>query len=458
MNERVPDQIALGVLTQFFPPELIDEVVALTGRREARRRSLPARLTVYFVLAMCLFRQVGYEEVIRLLSEGLEGRRWRVPCTAAISRARARLGPAPLRALFDRVCRPIAEPDTLGAWYRGWRLVAIDGTALEVPDTAANAEYFGRAASDRGAGAFPQVRVVALAECGTHAAFGAAIGPFSVSEVALVEQLWPCLTPGMLVLADRNFPAFPRWRAAKASGADLLWRVKSNAVLPACKYLDDGSYLSQIFASSDYYQCADPQDVRVIEYTLADSPEVYRLITTILDPHHAAARELAALYHQRWEIESVLDEIKVHQHGSQATLRSKHPDGVLQEVYGFLLVHHALRQIAHLAARVRTVDPDRISFTRTLNAVRRRVPAHAGSSPGSVARALRRCVAETCSRLLPPRRRRSYPRVVKRKMSHWPLKRAHHQLRTPAHAAGAITITPASRTTSKAKRKLPPSA
>ncbi|MFD3537586.1 IS4 family transposase [Streptomyces sp. NPDC058664] len=238
------DRIALGVLTRVFPAELIDEVVVGTGRGEVRRRKLPARVVVYFVLAMCLFRPAGYEEVARLLSQGLRG--WEVPCTAAISRARARLGPEPLRVLFERVCRPVAGPDTPGTWYRRWRLVAVDGTALEVPDTAVNAEHFGRAVSDRGAGAFPQVRMVVLAECGTHAVFGVAMGPFTVSEVALVGQLWEHLEPGMLVLADRNFPAFPRWRAALAGGADLLWRVKSNAVLPVCRQLDDGSYLSEV--------------------------------------------------------------------------------------------------------------------------------------------------------------------------------------------------------------------
>ncbi|AQW48308.1 transposase [Streptomyces hygroscopicus] len=379
------DQIALGVLTKVFPPGLVDEVVDATGRREVRRRRLPARVVVYFVLAMCLFRSAGYEEVLRLLSEGLRRDGWDVPCTAAVSRARVRLGPEPLRVLFDRVCRPVATAETAGAWYRQWRLVAIDGTAFEVPDTQANADYFGRAVSDRGAGAFPQVRLVMLAECGTHAVFGAAMGPFTVSEVALAGQLWDRMEPGMLVLADRNFPAFPRWRAARAGGADLLWRVKSNAVLPLCQQLEDGSYLSQIFASADYYQCSDPEHVRVIEYTLEGSTEVYRLITTVLDPDQAPARELAVLYHERWEIESLLDELKVHQAGARSVLRSKTPDGVEQEVHGMLLVHHALRQLAHLAARSRRVDPDRVSFTRTLHAARRQVPAQAGFSPRKTA-------------------------------------------------------------------------
>lgn len=233
--------------------------------------------------------------------------------------------------------------------------------------------------------------------------------------------------------------------------------MKSNAVLPVCKQLDDGSYLSQIFASADYYQCADPQHVRVLEYTLAASNDVYRLITSILDPEQAPARELAVHYHERWEIESLLDELKVHQRGPGALLRSKTPEGVTQELYGFLLVHWALRQLAHLAARSREIDPYRISFTRTLHAARRQVPAQAGFSPGRLARALRATVAEIASRLLPARRIRTCPRVVRRKVSHWCLKRPEHvnwpQL--PAPTTETVTITPASRTTSKAKGKLP---
>ncbi|MGW4825897.1 IS4 family transposase [Streptomyces sp. NPDC004227] len=389
VEERLSDRIALGVLTRVFPAELVDEVVAETGRSEKRIRLLPARVTVYFVLAMCLFSGQAYEEVARLLTEGLawSGRwrgAWEVPSTGAISRARARLGAEPLRALFGRVCRPVATPETVGAWYRGRRLVAVDGTTLDVADTPDNDAFFGRPGSGRGdkKSAFPQVRLVVLAECGTHAVFAAATGPCTVAETVLADTLLPCLQPGMLLLADRNFPGFDRWKTAAATGADLLWRVKSDVVLAIREQYADGSYLSEIYAARDRRR-AHAQLVRVVEYTVAGHQDVgpIRLITTILDPDQAPAAELAALYHERWEVEGVLDEIKVHQRGPDVVLRSRYPDGVEQEVYGFLLVHHAVRQVMHQAAAQAGTDPDRMSFTRSLRVVRRQVPAQAAFSP-----------------------------------------------------------------------------
>jgi hypothetical protein len=336
---------------------------------------------------MCLFSGQGYEEVARLLTEGLawarrwQGR-WEVPSTAAISRARARLGVQPLRLLFDRVCRPLATRETKGAFYRGWRVVAVDGTTMDVPDTASNVESFGRPGSSRGesGGAYPQVRVAALAECGTHAIFAAATGPLAEHETTLARRLLPSLTKGMLLIADRGFAGFELWTEAVATGADLLWRTKTNAVLPVVQMLADGSYLSHIVAAADRKR-ANPATVRVIEYTLAGTDTVYRLITTILDPQQAPATELAALYAQRWEFETTLDEIKTHQRGPGLVLRSRHPDGVKQEVYGFLLVHYAIRELMWQAALQADEDPDRISFTRTLNLVRRQVSAQAAFSP-----------------------------------------------------------------------------
>lgn len=387
--ERFSDRIALGVLTRAFPPELIDEVVAECGRVEQRRRLLPARVVVYFVLAMCLFSGQGYEEVARLLTCGLGNERaWRVPSTAAIGRARLRLGPEPLKALFARVCRPVATEATVGAWYRGWRLVAVDGTTFDLPDTDGNDAFFGRPGSSRGQrrGAYPQARMTAVVECGTHAVFAAEVGPLSVHETVLARRLFGRLTAGMLLLADRGFVGFDLWRAAAASGADLLWRVKNSAVLPVVEALGDGSYLSEIVAARDKNRRADPITVRVIEYTLGDGTNatdgtVYRLITTILDPQAAPAAELATLYAQRWEIETTLDEIKTHQGGPRLVLRSQHPEGVEQEIFAFLLVHHALRDLMHQAAHQAGRDPDRISFTRTLRVVRRHVTGQAAFSP-----------------------------------------------------------------------------
>ena len=387
-GERLPDRIAIGLLTVTFPPELVDRVVAETGRVQRRSRLLPARVVVYYVLAMCLFFGQGYEEVARLLTEGLAYARrwqgsWRVPTTAAITRARARLGPEPLRALFAAVCTPMAMEAGTGAFYRDWRLVAVDGTTFDVPDSAANAGFFGRPGSPRGegAGAFPQVRVTALAECGTHAIFAAELGPLAVHETELARRLSGHLRAGMLLIADRGFAGYDLWRAVAATGADLLWRVKNAAVLPVVEQLTDGSYLSHIYAARDKHRHADPARVRVVEYTLAGSATVYRLITTILDPAQAPALDLAGLYAQRWEFEMSLDELKVHQGAPRMVLRSHTPGGVQQEVYGFLLVHYAIRALMHQAALEADTDPDRVSFTRTLRLVRRQVTAQAALSP-----------------------------------------------------------------------------
>jgi hypothetical protein len=313
--ERLSDRIAIGVLTSTYPPALVDQVVAEAGRREERQRLLPARVVVWLVLAMALFSGQAYEEVARLLAGGLGwARRWqqwyRVPSTPAIAKARARLGPEPLALLFRRSAGPLATQETQGAWYRGLRVLSLDGTTLEVPDTPANAAAFGRPPSSRGEqAAFPQVRLLAVAECGTHAIIQATIGPFTSGEVTLAPEVFGVLAPGVLLLADRGFAGFGLWRQATATGAALVWRTRTNAVLPVVQPLADGSYLSQIVAASDHRHRRDPITVRVVEYTLGKdpgrpaTPAPYRLLTSILDPTQAPATELAALYHQRWEFE-----------------------------------------------------------------------------------------------------------------------------------------------------------
>jgi hypothetical protein len=269
------DRIAIGVLTRTYPPALVDRVVAESGRTQQRQRLLPARVVVYYVLAMCLFSQVGYEEVARLLTEGLAWTRrwrgsWQVPTTGAIARARARLGAEPLRALFAAAVRPLATPATQGAWYRGWRLLSLDGTTLDVADTPGNAAVFGRPAASRGGSAFPQLRVLGLAECGTHAIIDAALGPYATGELSLAPALTRWLGPGMLLLADRGLVSFDLWRTMTQTGADLLWRTRTNAVLPVVQTLPDGSYRSQIVAAHDHRHGRDPITVRVVEYRLQD--------------------------------------------------------------------------------------------------------------------------------------------------------------------------------------------
>jgi hypothetical protein len=387
-DERLSDRIAIGVLTRAFPPEAVDAAVASADRGEVRNRLLPARVVVYYVLAMCLFASQGYEEVMRLLVGGLEwmsrwGRAWAVPSTAAITKARVRLGAEPLRVLFESSVRPVATDATRGAWYRGRRLVAIDGATLDVPDTAENNEFFGRPGSSRGEGkgAFPQIRLVGLAECGTHVVFAVALGSYSSPERALATDVLAALTPGMLLLADRGFTGYELWQQAAATGADLLWRAGNSFNLPVLQELDDGSYLSQLARKDS----SDRISVRVIEYTIDDGhapeDEHYRLVTTLLDPEQAPALELAELYAQRWEFETALDELKTHQRGAKVVLRSKSPDGVQQEVWGFLLVHWAIRDLMHTAALDGDVDPDRVSFMRTLRLARRTVTEQAAFSP-----------------------------------------------------------------------------
>jgi hypothetical protein len=390
-DERLTDRIAVGVLTSTFPPALVDEVLKATGRVEKRHRLLPARVVVYFTLAMCLWADEGYEEVARLLVGGL-GRMarwrgsWQVPTTGALTQARARLGSGAMKALFERVALPTSAQGAVGSWWRGYRLVAIDGTVFDVPDTAPNQAHFGRPGSGRGDGksAFPQARVVALAECGTHAIIGAQIGACTTGETTLARGLFPLLHDGMLLLVDRGFCGYDLWHSAAATGAQLCWRVKANAVLAVSEALPDGSYLS--FLRPPQGNPGGPIIVRVIEYTLAhpsrkpDEPPI-RLITTLLDPTQAPATEVAALYGERWEQESAFDELKTHQRGAGRVLRSKSPEMVIQEIYAHLLVYYAIRALINRGAEPMDLDPDRVSFIRSLRVVRRQVTDQAAFSP-----------------------------------------------------------------------------
>ena len=313
---------------------------------------------------------------------------WSVPTKGALAQARSRLGSEPLRALFEQVAVPLAAAATAGAWYRDMRLVSIDGTCVDVADSPANAERFGRPGSGRGegVGGFPQLRLVALAECGTHAITRVALGPYTSGELALADELWESLGGGMLCLADRNFYSFERFQKARNTGAQLLWRIKSDVGLPRKQTLPDGSYLTSVYAPKNRKAKRDGAPARVIEYELDDpgrqgNDTRYRLLTTLLDPEQAPAQELAPLYTQRWEFEGALDELKVHQRGPRVVLRSKTPDGVIQEMYGYLCVHYAIRWLMHTVAIESGHDPDRLSFTRTLRAARRTTASHAGFSP-----------------------------------------------------------------------------
>ena len=395
------DRIGIGVLTRIVPRDVVDEVLLATGRREKRRRLLPARVVVYFVLAMSLFFDDGYEELIRKLVWGLEflgvwRKEWSIPTTGALSQARARLGEEPLRELFDRVAVPTARPGTRGAWLGSWRLMAIDGTVFDVADTPGNEAAFDRYRGPDKPGPFPQARVVGLAECGTHAIVVADIGGVRTGEHELARNLIPFIEPDMLVMADRGFYGLHMWTQFLATGADLLWRVSNSVGLPAYEVLPDGSYRSVLATAREQRLLknktardlgiteADGIAVRVIEYEIANREghgERIRLITSIIDPLDAPAIELAAAYQQRWEFEISLAELKTTQRGSRRVLRSKSPDMVRQELWGLLLTHYAIRTLIREAADDLNEDPDRISFIRTLRVIRRQVTDQAAFSP-----------------------------------------------------------------------------
>jgi len=391
---RLSDHVTLGVLTITVPAELIDAVLADTGRQSRRQRQLPARLVVYYVMALALYAEASYGEVLRCLLEGvrwlrLKGADPALADKSAITKARIRLGASPLMQLFARVARPLAEPDTRGAWYRGRRLVSLDGTTIDLADTPELEERFGRPAASRGSSSFPQLRLLTLAETGTHAIFAAALGRYQVSEAHLARELLQQLQPDMLCLADRAFVGFELWRTAAASGAVLLWRVRKNQVLPCRERLTDGSYLSRLYASPKHRRHEDGgMMVRVIDYRLEGGPDaepLYRLVTTLLDPAGAPAKELAALYHERWESEGAFAELKVALPGQRLMLRSRRADLAEQELYGLLLAHFALRRLIHDASRQAGCDPDTLSFTHTVRIVRRHLPFHAAFSPSPAA-------------------------------------------------------------------------
>ena len=391
-GSRITDYISLGVIARFFPVQKIHEVLEETQRASVRERDLPAHVVVYYVIALALYMRSSYREVLRCLLEGVQwlldpSSKVKVAGKSGISQARSRLGAEPLQKLYDAVATPIAEKRTKGAWYRQWRIVSLDGSTLDVADTADNDKAFGRPGSSRGSSAFPKIRFVALLENGTHVLWGAHMDRYATDELTLAEKVIPSLRPGMLCMADRFFPGYKLWGMAAKTGADLLWRVRQNARLEVEKRLPDGSYLSRIYASTkNRRKKRNGIVVRVIEYRLkdvADAEPMYRLTTTILDHEKAPAKELAALYHERWEIETTLDELKTHLRGAQIVLRSKTPELVRQEFFGLLMAHFAIRGLMHEAALKVDEDPDRLSFVHSVHVVQRRIARYGAIPPSA---------------------------------------------------------------------------
>ena len=379
-GSRITDYISIGVITTMVPEAKVREVLRQTSRESVRKRDLPALVVVYHVMALALHMRSSAREVLRCLLEGVQ---WlldpsvkvKVAGDSGISQARSRLGAEPMERLYREVAAPIAVDATRGAWYQKWRVVSLDGSTLDVADTVENEEAFGKTESGRGKSAFPKLRFVALLENGTHVLWAGKMDRYDTGETTLADTVVESLRPGMLCLADRLFFGYKLWKKASGTRADLLWRVKGNLRLDMEQRLPDGSYLSHVYPSTgDRRHQRSGIQVRVIEYRLKGSKELYRLITTILDHNKASAAELAALYHERWEIENSLDELKTHLRGAQIVLRSKTPELVKQEFFGLMLTHYAIRGLMHQAALKADEDPDRLSFVHTVHVVQRRLP------------------------------------------------------------------------------------
>jgi len=370
-----------------IPAELIEQAIGETNAGEERARSLPAQLVVSLVIAMSLWSRDSMRDVLKNLIDGMSeawvkvGKYWRVPCKSAITQARQRLGARVMSQLFHRLVRPMATTETLGAFLNGLRIVVVDGTCFDVPDSNENARVFGRPSSRTGTqAAFPKVRLVILVEAGTHLIFDALMCPYRIGERVRALKLLRSVSTGMLLMWDRGLHSYAMVHATVAKGCDYLGRIPANVKFLAEKPLEDGSYLSWIYPSLKLRKKGcQPILVRVIEYTIEhpDNPIeqlTYRLITSLLDIDKFPAELLAREYHQRWEVENTIDELKIHLLGRKTHVRSQKPREVVQEVYGWLLGHWAVRLLMFQAATSAAVPPLRLSFTVTLRVIRRAIP------------------------------------------------------------------------------------
>lgn len=391
---RLSDYLSASLLARVIPPEAVHAVLDEHGCNSRRVRSFPAVAGVYYCMALSLYPEAAYEEVFAVVAQGLA---WSSGAAepalvrkSSISELRGRIGAAPLADLVRLCCVPLAqERSHPEAFYAGRRLVAIDGSSFELPDEADNAATFGYPGSRTsvaGHAGYPQARCVVLVECVTHAVLGANIGPYRTGEWELCAPLLAHLGPGMLCMADRGFNGFEHWQQARATGADLLWRCSDTRKLPVQTLLEDGSYLSVLRPAGVGPAKAVEQGipVRVIEYAMpgaADAQPRYRLLTTLLDPNEAPAMELAALYHQRWEIEAVFDELKTHLRQSKRVLRSKTPELVRQEFYGWVLAHYAVRWLLHQGATRHRLPHAELSFKGHVELLRRTQPRSGAFPP-----------------------------------------------------------------------------
>ncbi len=356
----------MGVLALCFPMPEVQRIIKQCGKASRRVRDLPAAVVAFYVMALSLFPSVGYGSVLQWLLCGLQwldSGTFRLSGKGPLSRARQRLGEEPMRRIFEQLAPPLADPDLPGSFWKGLHVVAVDGSTLALQDTVANSEAFGRSSNQNGMAAYPRARFVVLVEVGTHLIFAARMGRYNQSEITLAGEVLDQLRPGMLCLADRLFPGYDLWKRAAASGAHLMWRSKVSLPLVRVGELPDGSWLGRWLPSKRLKDDPEGQIVRVVEYCLgAEGSEIFRLITTLIDPAAVSARELAAFYPQRWEVELTIKEGKTVLRQSQITLRSKVPELVRQEFWGLLLAHHLVRKMMAKAALERRIDPDALSF------------------------------------------------------------------------------------------------
>jgi hypothetical protein len=436
-DAKLTDEIALEAIASAVPEEVVRAVVSDLGAAEERDRKLPTHVTLMLGIGMNLYPSESLERVYRKMVKGLRFI-WPDPeielvTKGAISQARYRVGAAPMVELFRRVCQPLATADTRGAFLFGLRLMAVDGTCEDLPDTPENVRVFGRPNGGRGEGAFPQVQAVYLCECGTHAIVDAGFWPIATSERVGGLRVLRSVKAGMLVMWDRGFHSFDMAKKTRAQHADFLGRVPSHVKLKVRQRLPDGSYLAYLYPS-------DPKRkkrgehllVRVIEYTVDDETRVghgerHRLITSLLDHKQFPALDLACAYHERWEVEITIDEIDTHQRLVSTPLRSQKPVGVLQELYGLLVAHYAVRSVMHAAALEADVDPDRLSFTNALSLICDAISEFQMVDPLQRTTLFQRLLRDIARHLLPERDNRCNPRVVKRKMSNFPRKRPEHR-------------------------------
>jgi hypothetical protein len=451
-ESKFSSELHLEAIGRAVPRAEIKAALQATRVQEDRERKLNMVAVVLLTIAMSIYTHLSIGDVMGKLARGLRfiwpNPDYAVPKDSAIAYRRYQLGARPMVALFHRVCRPMATPQTPGAFLCGLRLMAIDGTVEDVPDTPANVAAFGRHHGDRGDSAFPQVQGVYLAECGTHAIVDAGFWPYHTSERVGGFRMLRSLEKGMLIMWDRGFHDFDMLVKAQKQGAQVLGRLPSHVKPKRVRTLPDGSHLAYLYPSE--YQrrkCGERLLVRIVEYTIVDPAlpgygEHHRLVTTLLEPEAYPALDLACAYHERWEIEMIIDEVDTHQRLAGRPLRSPKPVGVIQELYGLLIAHYALRFLMHEAALQAGIDPDRISFVHALHVVHDAIPEFQMTTPEQLPQLYTRLLCDIVDRLLPERRLRSNPRVVKRKMSNFHLKRAEHrswpQPTLPFHQAVAV--------------------